>query len=335
MIDLLIRLLVGIVPVLLFLGALVYLDSYKLVRLEWILLTIGVGGLVAGMCYIINTTVMGWLPLGVVAYSRYVSPGIEECAKALFMLWLIRAHRVGFLVDAAIYGFAIGTGFAVVENLYYLKLLPDLTLTGWIVRGCGTAVMHGGAGAIFGMTTKVLVERGFNMWTAGVPGIAMAFVIHSTFNHFFLTPVLSAVGMILGLPPLIFAVFNRSEGSLRDWLEAGFDADTRLLELINSGGFSSSKAGLYLHSLREKFRGEVVADLLCYLRLHLELSLRAKGLLMMRESGFKGEVDEETREKLRELEYLEGSIGRTGKLAMNPFLRMSGKELWQLYLIGK
>src|SRR5262249_31707735 len=138
-----------------------------------------------------------------------------------------------------------------------------------------------------------------------------------------------------GLPLLAFTVFERSERSLERWLHVGFDADTELLELINSGELSESRVGAYLHSLKERFRGEVVADMLCYLRIHVELSLRAKGLLMMRESGFKVDPDEPTRAKFKELEYLERSIGKTGKLAMAPFLHTSGKELWQLSMLGK
>ena len=82
---------------------------------------------------------------------------------------------------------------------------------------------------------------------------------------------------LLVFPLLIFVVFEKSEQSLQNWLEVGFDADTELLELMNSGKLSESKVGKYLQSLREKFSGEVVMDLLCYLRIHLELSLRAKG----------------------------------------------------------
>src|SRR5262249_43635130 len=96
-----------------------------------------------------------------------------------------------------------------------------------------------------------------------------------------------------------------------------------------------SPIGRYLHELKEKFAGPVVADLLCYVRLHTELALRAKGMLMMRESGFETPVDEATREKLSELDYLEKSIGRTGRLAIHPMLQMSRRELWQLYMLGK
>ncbi|MFQ5609189.1 MAG: hypothetical protein ACE5F8_02855, partial [Woeseiaceae bacterium] len=64
------------------------------------------------------------------------------------------------------------------------------------------------------------------------------------------------------------------------------------------------------------------------------LSIRAKGLLMMRESGFTNKTGEETRAKLEELRFLETSIGTTGKLAIKPFLKISKKDFWQFYMLG-
>jgi hypothetical protein len=77
----------------------------------------------------------------------------------------------------------------------------------------------------------------------------------------------------------------------------------------------------------------VVADLLCYLRLYTELALRAKGNLLMSESGFDVPVDEATTAKFAEMRYLEKSIGRTGLLAIHPMCHMSHKDLWQLNML--
>jgi RsiW-degrading membrane proteinase PrsW (M82 family) len=334
MLELTIRALVGLLPVLLFLGSLLYLDSYKLVRLRSILWIIALGGLIAGLGYIININLLPVTGLEFKTYSRYVAPFIEEIAKGLILVYLIHRARVGFPVDAAIFGFAVGTGFAVIENIYYLGLLADSHLVVWLVRGFGTAVMHGGTTAMFGIVAKTLVEKKAH-WgpMAYLPGLALVVAVHSVFNHFFLTPVLSTALILLGLPPLLFLVFARSEEALRSWLDVGFDADAELLELIHSGDFSDSKVGRYLHSLKERFHGPVVADLLCYLRLHTELSLRAKGVLMMREAGFREPLDEDVRAGLEELDYLGRSIGRTGKLAMAPFLGAGGKEIWQLSML--
>jgi hypothetical protein len=170
---------------------------------------------------------------------------------------------------------------------------------------------------------------------AFLPGLAVAVVLHSAFNHLLHLPKVATVGIIVVLPPLLHAIFLASERAVGRWLGQGFDADVEMLELINSGRLSDSPVGQYLHTLKEKFHGPVVADILCYLRLYTELALRAKGILMMRESGFDVPIDEATREKFAEMRYLDKSIGRTGLLAIHPMLHMSHKDLWQLYMLGK
>jgi hypothetical protein len=106
-----------------------------------------------------------------------------------------------------------------------------------------------------------------------------------------------------------------------------------MLKSINAGGIADSPVGRYLNTLRDRLEGPLLADVLCYLRVYTELSLRAKGLLMMRENGFHAELDDEAKASLAELRYLEGSIGKTGLRALRPLLRMSPKDLWQLYLL--
>jgi RsiW-degrading membrane proteinase PrsW (M82 family) len=325
---------VGLLPVLLFLLVLIYLDSYKLVRPRWVAGALAAGCVLAAVCWFVNASLESRLAISVATYSRYVAPIIEELAKAVVIVGLVRANRIGFLVDAAIYGFAIGTGFAVVENIYYWHSIANPSLNLWLVRGFGTAVMHGGTTAIFGIAGKTLAERRELPKGVGwLIALLSAIAIHSAFNHFFLSPVLSTAFIMVLLPPIIFVVFQRSEKALEEWLNVGFDADTEVLEMILSGTLSQSPVGIYLRSLKERFRGEVVVDMLCCLRLHLELSLRAKGLLMMREAGFPAALDAADKAKLDELDFLERSIGATGKLAMAPFLRTSSRDLWQIYMM--
>jgi protease PrsW len=334
--DLALHAAVGLLPVLCFLAAMRFFDSYKLVHLRPTLLMVGAGALGAIASYWIAGAVMGAFDLEFPFYSRYVAPPVEELLKGAVIAWLVSRHRVAFLVDAAICGFAVGAGFAMFENLFYLRLLPDAPLGVWVVRGFGTAIMHGGTTAMFGVLGLMLSERAGRPGPASfAPGLLLAAVIHSAYNHFFFSPVLAAVGILLVLPPLALVVFARSEATLEQWLESGFDADTQLLELINSGRFGDSRVGRYLESLRARFDGPVVADLLCYLRTRTELALRAKGMLMLRESGFEAVLDAATRGHFDELEYLEKSIGPTGLLAIKPFLHMSRKDLWQLYQIGR
>jgi hypothetical protein len=218
--------------------------------------------------------------------------------------------------------------------MYYWYSLANPSMALWLVRGFGTAVMHGGTTAIFGIAVKALSERpGIRRGTGWAIALLVAVGVHSAFNHFFLSPVLSTAFILVVLPPILFVVFERSEKALEDWLNVGFDADTELLEMILSGKVSGSHVGKFLKILKKRFPGEVVGDMLCFLRLHLELSLRAKGLLMMREAGFAVTLDAADKASLEELAFLERSIGATGKLALAPFLRASSRHLWQLYMI--
>ncbi|MEO5628265.1 MAG: PrsW family glutamic-type intramembrane protease [Thermomonas sp.] len=327
---------VGLLPVVTFLLLLVYLDSYRLVKLRLVLVLIVAGGLVAGTCYWINGQLLGLLPMDLAHYSRWVAPVVEEAGKALVIVYLFRSHRIGFLVDSAILGFAVGAGFALVENFYYLHLSEDTSLVIWIVRGFGTALMHGGVVAIFGVMSQTLAERSMKIHPGYfVPGWLVAVAVHSIFNHFYVSPVMSTVGTVLTLPPLLYLVFWISERRTHDWLEADFDEDSALIRMIDSGDFSSTHAGVFLAGMQHTLEGPVVADMLCYLRLYTELALRAKGVLLMRENGLDVPMDASTRDKFTELRYLEKSIGATGCLAMRPFLQMTHKDLWQMYVLDE
>ncbi len=335
-IEALLHLLVGLIPVASFLAALVYLDSYKLVRPQLVVGVVLAGGVMAGAGYFLNGWLLEITQLELSVYSKFVAPLAEEFLKATVIVGLLKARRIGFLIDAAIFGFAVGTGFALVENIYFLSLLSDTTIATWIVRGFGTAIMHGGATAIFAVTSVALLERkGRTMPRAMWPGFCIAMILHSAYNHLTFSPRLSTLIVALTMPLLLYFVLVRSERAVGDWLGKGFDADAEMLELLNSGQFSNSPVGKYLHSLKDKFHGPVVADILCYIRLYTELALRAKGILIMRENGFVAAPDEPTKAKFEEMRYLEGSIGKTGLLAIQPLLHMSHKDLWQLYMLGK
>jgi RsiW-degrading membrane proteinase PrsW (M82 family) len=332
--DLLTRAPVGLLPVLIFLIILLYLDSYKLVSFHTVLWVILAGAMLPFAGYWVNGYALDFLGWNLPTYSRYVAPIIEEGLKASVMVFLFRTNRIGFLVDAAILGFAVGAGFAVVENFYYLYMASDAHIAVWVVRGFGTAIMHGGVMALFGVMAQTLTERSMRINPLlYVPGFIIAITIHSVFNHFPGTPILTTLGTLLALPPILFIVFKKSARSMHEWLEVDFDEDAMLLEQINSGAFAESKIGRFLEDLKQKFAGPVVVDMLCYLRLYTELALRAKGVLMMRENGLDTPVGERTKAKFEEMHYLEKSIGKTGCLAMSPFLQMTRKDLWQLYVL--
>ena len=333
--DIWMRAPLALLPVLLFLIGLVQLDGYKLVRLRMMLALVAAGAVAAGISYLINNAAYTHFSGDFTAYSRYISPWIEEALKAALLVFLIRTRRVGLPVDAAIAGFAIGTGFALVENLYYLASRSHTLLPVAVIRGFGTAIMHGGTAAVLAMISNTLYERrpsgGLHLL---LPGFLAAVALHTGYNYLLVRPALATLATLLVLPLVIYLVFDHSERILRNWIEVDLESDVQLLESISAGTFLGSNSGRYLQALRDRFGGEQLADMLCYLRVHGELAVRAKGILLLRESGLPvPPIDAETKDKLAELAQLERAMGKAGVIALRPLMMATGKEIWQLTLL--
>jgi protease PrsW len=334
----LVRVAISLVPVFLFLVALFALDSFKLVRPASLVRAIVAGVVAAVSCLLVARFVLDSALLGTTTYSRFLAPVIEEGAKALFVVFLITRRRLGFMVDAAIVGFATGAGFATVENLYYLLSVNDPNLLLWAVRGFGTAVLHGGTTAILAIVSKLLADlHGTERSLIFLPGVAAAVGVHVVFNSFVLRfpPIVFTLVLLASFPILVLVVFARSERILREWLEVGFGSDVELLETLRSGELKDTHVGLYLRTLRDRFPGEVLADMLCYLQMWVELSIKSKGRLLLKEAGLQPPADPAIADRLTELAFLEKSIGVTGRLALAPFLHGGGREEWEVEMLRR
>lgn len=313
-----------LVPVVVFLAVLVLMDSFKLVRPFAILVAISWGGLAAFALEPVHRALVTGGYVDAQTLVRYVAPAGEEVLKAGFVLLLLARHRIGFLVDAAVQGFAVGAGFALVENASYLAAMPDAPALVWIVRGFGTAVLHGGTTAIVAILAKSWLERQSKPRTVArcafalLPGLALSTAVHSAYNHLLLPPVASTLLLLIALPLLLLAVFERSERATSDWVGGGMDMELARLDELVSEEFSSSNYGRYLQELKGRFDGPVVADMVCLLRLQLELSVQARALVMARQAGLSLPPDPDLAPALDEVAALRRAIGVTGMMALRP-----------------
>jgi len=222
-----------------------------------------------------------------------------------------------------------------VENLDYVWAIPSGGIALWAVRGFGTAMMHGGTTAIFAIVSSSLTERaGKAKPSAFAPGLFLAILIHSLHNHSIFPPVATAAVIIVMIPVLLSVIFLHSEKKLRQWVGNKLDKDIDLLAMMATGEFAESPAGKYLHSLQSSFPPEVLTDMLCYLQMLLELSARAKGDLLRKEMGFPSEPDPALAGQFKEMEFLERSIGRAGKLALAPLLSFTRQDLWEIHQLN-
>ncbi|MGB6192417.1 MAG: PrsW family glutamic-type intramembrane protease [Terracidiphilus sp.] len=319
-------------PVLLFLGALQGLDSYKLVSARTVFSALTAGALAAELCFAFNTFIFRHFPVYQDQYARLGAPVVEELAKASFWIFLIATARVAFMADSAICGFAVGAGFALIENLSYLPILQGKGVSIWILRGFGTAIMHGGVAALAATISAFLHEsRGWRGLRLFAPGVLVAVVLHSLFNQNLQSPVASTVAAVVGLPVILGFVFYFSEQSLRRWLGGKLDEDIDVLSMIGSKEFHQTRIGAYLMNLQEVFPPAVRGDMLSLLQVTAEISARSKSELMLREVGLEIPPDPELESLFAELKYLEKSIGPTGMLAVRPLLSQTPRDLWEMH----
>ena len=323
---------IAFAPVLVFLGVLVLMDSFKLARPNAIAAALGWGVLAAAISGMAQYS----LPVAISdhAWSRVVASAIEETAKCSFIAYLIVRRRIGFPVDAAQLGFAVGTGFAVVENLEYLRVLSGAGFVLWLVRGLGTAMLHGATTAVFAMLSQTAAERHRERGALiFLPGWVAAVVIHTAFNVMPVSPLATTAMLLIVLPLLVLWVFHRSDMATREWVGAGLDLDLMLHETFSSEALAYTKFGTYLQELRQRFPGHVVADMLCLLRVELELSIQAKAMLIARDAGVMMPVHPDARSAIDEIRYLRSSIGTTGLLALHPVQVTSHRDDWHRYLL--
>ena len=326
------RFALALMPVLLFLVALRSLDSYKLVSSRTVLSALAVGAVAAALCFTINTIIFRRFPGAQDQYARFGAPVVEELAKAFYWILLIATARVAFMADSAICGFAVGAGFALIENVSYLHLLEGNGAGIWILRGFGTAIMHGGVAAIGAVISAYLLDsRQWHGMRLFAPGLVAAIVLHSLFNQSLQSPVASTVAAVVGLPVILGFVLYFSEQSLRRWLGGKLDQDIEMLSMIGSQEFQQTRVGAYLMNLQEAFPPAVRGDMLSLLQLTIEISARAKSELMLREIGMEVPPDPDLESLFAELKYLEKSIGPTGMLAVRPLLSQTPRDLWEMH----
>ena len=222
------------------------------------------------------------------------------------------------------------------ENFGYLREAGNAPLLLWVVRGLGTAVLHGATTAVVAMVAKTIADRKpERAILAIVPGWAVAVVVHSIYNHLLVSTLIATALLLLILPLLVIAVFERSDRATREWVGAGLDLDIELLQLVVSEHFQTTRFGSYLRELRSHFDGPVVADMFCLLRLELELSVQAKARLIARGAGLEMPVDDDLHASLSELAYLRRSIGRTGLLALKPLQVTSHRDDWHRFMLSQ
>ncbi|MDQ3471240.1 MAG: PrsW family intramembrane metalloprotease, partial [Pseudomonadota bacterium] len=329
---------VALVPVLLLVALFVWLDVFKLMQLSEIGVLLLLGAVAALASYPISGVMLDQLPLGFSFYSRVVAPWIEEAVKALGIIALFRLNRIGYKLDAVISGFAIGAGFSVVENMIYLARFPELGASVWMVRGLGTAVMHGCTLAVLAAIAHELAERenreatgdfNFNLFWF-LPGYLFAVALHTVFNQFPDRPLLAMMGALVATPILLMSIFQFGTDEAQKWLAAESSQHRAELETLRSGQWPDGAAGNRIAALAERLGPAAATRIRRYWEVQAWLVVEAEQAMLDEASGDVVLASEKIAASFAELAAIEAALGRSGMAALKPLLPFSRNDHWEV-----
>lgn len=337
----------ALVPVLLLALLFVWLDVFKLMSAWEMLALLILGGAAALLAWPISGRLIDQLPLGFSFYSRFVAPWIEEALKGAIVIGLFATNRIGYKLDALISGFAIGAGFSVVENIFYLVRYPELMANVWLVRGLGTAVMHGSATAVLAVVAHEMAERKtrerasryiFNpLWF--VPGYILAGLGHMVFNQFPDRPALIMAVTLVSAPIVLILLLRFGEHEAQGWLEKERGEHRAALAAWQAGDYPADASGKRIAALAARAKPAEAAHIRGYCAALTELVLAAEEELLDRDRAIEPDKRQRLGELLAAVEAHRRALGRSGYRALKPLLPFSRNDWWEISelkeLLGK
>ena len=128
-----------------------------------------------------------------------VAPLVEEPAKALALLLLVRSRHFDNVTDGFVYGAAIGLGFGMTENLFYFNSSIEYGLAGWMatvaLRTGYSTLVHASATSVLGAGLALARhQRGLRRIVLAVGGLLAALGIHALWNGLALLGTSRALG---------------------------------------------------------------------------------------------------------------------------------------------
>jgi RsiW-degrading membrane proteinase PrsW (M82 family) len=329
---------IALIPVLLLLAVFTWLDAFELMNLRELLVLIALGGVAAVVTYPLSGRMLDALPIGFSLYSRFLAPWIEEALKGVIVIVLFRMNRIGYKLDAVISGFAIGAGFSVVENILYLMQFPDYGTGTWLVRGLGTAVMHGTTTAVFAAIAHEFAERenreakgdfDFGAWWF-FPGYFAAVALHILFNQFPDQPMVAMIGAMVVAPVTLMGIFHFGQAEASAWLEEEYAQHKQQLAALDSGQWPDSESGRRLAALAERLgpeRGTQVRD---YYRTLAWLVLEAEETMIEESTGDAVFDAAKVAAAFATLDRLRAAMGKATFRTLDDLLPFSRNDLWEV-----
>jgi len=322
----------ALLPVAIYIFVVYRLDHFSLLSRKRLILMVLSGMGAALVCF-----GLFWVLDGFVSEraSEFLYPVLEEAVKAIPLYMLARHKKIVFFIDSVISGAAVGGGFSILENIFYLVMGDPLGFGTVLFRGLEVALIHMGCSAIVAagiMFSVRLAERSRSGLQVKMKDNVMAPlllfsapVLHVFHNAFHFNPVMQFVIVLAAMGGLLVWTYQYDGDMIHRWLDRGLDKQVALLRSIREGKLGETKTGQFLVSVKESFPPEVFFDVICFVQLHIELSVAAKSRFMMREAGMDLPLPDTQKEQIltqyTEYQALEKSLGKSAKITIAPVVK--------------
>jgi len=174
--------------------------------------------LLIGLYICLLAGVMNSIILSFGSFNRYyisinVAPAVEEILKALPILvfaFIWKPNRQ-LLLECSL---AVGVGFAVLENAYFMANTAELTLWFSIVRGFGAGMMHGICTLCVGYGMTFIHTKRKLFYTGSIAILVAAIVFHSIYNVV-IQSAYSLAGVILPTICFLTLIFSIKRNGIK------------------------------------------------------------------------------------------------------------------------
>lgn len=325
---------VSLIPIIVYIIFIYKIDHFALISIKRLLLLALIGMLTALACFglflLTDRVISG-------KSADIIHPVIEELVKSIPLLILAFRKRIAFFIDSVICGAAVGGGFSFLENIFYLVLGDSVDLSTGLFRGLEVALIHMGCSAIIAAGMMMVVRQTERkrsrmpmntndiLKTTALFVVALAFhIFHNTFQF---TPIMQFFWVLAVMVGMIAVVYFYDIDMTHRWLDKGLDMQINLLRSIEGGHLLNTPTGTFLESVKELFPPNVYFDIICYVRLQIELSVAAKTRFMLHEVGMDEPLEANKKElymsQFVELGELEKNIGPSAKMTIAPIVKLS------------
>ncbi|MEW5872665.1 MAG: PrsW family glutamic-type intramembrane protease [Chloroflexota bacterium] len=269
--------------------------------------------------------------------SRNIAPFSEEILKALVLIWLVRRRNFTYFVDGAIYGFAAGIGFAIVENFNYIFGQESSVLSVAIGRTLSSNLVHATTSALVGITLGLgRFQRGsWRRLLYLLVGLLAAAAVHSGFNHMLFelnaSPILVflyAVLAGLGGSGVIVGFIRAGLTNERRWIEETLGEADRVTKNEARVVHQLAEAGVILSPLAQRFGKEKATLIGECLVTQARLGILRKTLEKLPEEWMRQETQANIDQMQIEMDALRRRVGAYPMLYLRNIFPETQRSVW-------